>query len=238
MKTALNESVFPYSDELTAVATANAIRSARLTARDLLETAELLFSLKRFQHSAALSTLSIEEAAKISILIMIFLNIGGDKNRLWRNYRSHKAKTSWLNVAIEGRMRATMSHLGRAAAKDVAQMGPTPEELETAKQRAMYSDCLLVSDVFVAHYPGEIDWRTDAWHRLCEAQAMVSALRDYPPDELAVWQKHLGRGRAEESSSTALQQLRNELVIGGFIEENWWETLLQDADQESQQLPE
>jgi len=66
----------PFNGPLTPVSAANAIRSARLNARDLVETAELLFTLKRFPHAMAMSILAIEEAAKVGQLLMIFLEIG------------------------------------------------------------------------------------------------------------------------------------------------------------------
>lgn len=187
----------PFNGPLTAVNAANAIRSARLNARDLVETAELLFTLKRFPHSMAMSILAIEEAAKVGQLLMIFREIGGDTGKLWKSYRNHRAKTSWLNSAIESGVRATFPNIPRETAKQVGAAGPTPEYLETSKQRAIYSDCIEIEGSFVAHCPNVGEWRQEAWERLCEAQAVMEALRDYPPTELKVWQEHVARAIQE-----------------------------------------
>lgn len=90
----------PYGGALTPLQAASAMQAARLNARDLLETAELLYSLKRFAHSAALSTLALEEAGKLPILQGIFLGVGGDQSKLWRAYRRHQAKTRTITARL------------------------------------------------------------------------------------------------------------------------------------------
>jgi AbiV family abortive infection protein len=223
----------PFNGALTPVNAANAIRSARLNARDLVETAELLFTLKRFPHSMAMSILAIEEAAKVGQLLMIFLEIGGDTGKLWKSYRNHRAKTSWLNSAIESRVRATFPTIPREAAKQVGAAGPTPEYLETSKQRAIYSDCIEMEGDFVAHCPNVAEWREEAWERLCEAQAVMGALRDYPPAELKVWREHISRAtQAGKNPVSALPDLHADLMEKGFVQEGWWDTLLMDAEAE------
>jgi AbiV family abortive infection protein len=193
-----------------------------------------MFSLKRFSHSVALSILAIEEAAKVGILLMIFLEIGGDRAKLWKSFRSHRAKTSWLNPVVESRIRAVLPQISREAAKRVGSAGPTPDQLETSKQRALYSDCLEISGGFVSHLPDVVEWRTEAWERLCEAQAVALALRDYPPAELQVWREHIGRASAEgRDLVSTMQGLHKELLEKGFIQEGWWDTLLQDAEFEA-----
>src|ERR1700722_12733555 len=109
----------PYVGALTAVDAANAIRAARLNAIDLLETAELLFTLKRHCHSMVFATLAIEEAAKTSILIMIFLGLSTDQIKLWKAYRNHRAKTNWLNPAIESRVRVAFPEVPAKEAKKI-----------------------------------------------------------------------------------------------------------------------
>jgi len=224
----------PYLGALTPVDAANAIRAARLNALDLLDTAEILHMHKRFAHSVAFSTLAIEEAAKIAILIMIFLGLVEDRSKLWRSYRSHRAKTNWLNPAIESRVRATFPQISREAAKKIGERGPSPDELETSKQRAVYSDCLDASGQFVCHLPNLVEWRNQAWERLCEAQAVTLSLRDYPPKELEVWSKHVAAARVEGKDVRAtLPALQKELLEKGFIKEWWWDILLQDSEEEA-----
>lgn len=228
------EDATPFNGIVTPVDAANAIRSARITARDLLDTAELLFTLKRFQHSAAISILAIEESSKLALLLMIFLGIGGDRTKLWRSYRNHRAKTAWLNPAIESRIRATFPKIPREDAKKLAEAGPGPEQLESSKQRAIYSDCLELSGKFVSHCPSLAEWRSTAWERLCEAQAMVTGMRDYPPEELTIWQEHINRAATQgQSPLSALPALHQELLEKQFVQEGWWKTMLEDAEFEA-----
>jgi AbiV family abortive infection protein len=224
-----------YSGGLTAVDAANAIRAARLNAIELYDTADVLFHLKRFGHSLALSILAIEEAAKISIVMMIFLELG-DRIKLWKAYRSHRAKTSWLNPIIESRVRASFPKLGREAAKEIGKRGPTPEFLEMSKQLTLYSDTLEEAGAFVSHLPSLGDWRKGAWERLCEAQAITLSARDYPPEELDVWLKHFRESKLKGlDPRSILPDLHNDLLQKGFVKEGWWDTLLQDAEFETHQ---
>jgi AbiV family abortive infection protein len=225
-----------YSGDLTPVDAANAIRSARLTALDLTDTAEILFTLKRFQHSAAMSILAIEEASKLSVVLMIFLEMGGDRKKHWKSYRNHRAKTAWLNPVIESRVRATFPQIPREEARKAAEAGPTPNDLESSKQHALYSDCFEVSGKFVAHCPNLAEWRAIAWDRMWEAKAMTSGMRDYQPAELAIWRKHFSRPFADKKEVTAaLSTLHEELLENKFIKDGWWKTLLEDAEVEANQ---
>jgi AbiV family abortive infection protein len=226
----------PYNGGLKPVDAANAIRSARLNTLELLDTAELMFTHKRFSHSVALSILAIEEAAKVGLIKMIFLEIGGDRTKLWKQYRNHRAKTSWLNPAIQSRVHATFPQISREAAKQVGASGPTPDQLEASKQRALYSDCLEVSGDFVSHLPVLAEWRRAAWERLCEAQAIIIALRDYSPEELKIWRDRIARAAAERKDlREALPGLYRDLLEKGFVQEGWWDTLLQDAEFEARE---
>jgi AbiV family abortive infection protein len=223
----------PYAGSLTPVDAANAIRAARINALDLLDTADLLFTMKRYCHAMVFATLAIEEAAKTSVVIMLFLGLGSDRSKLWKAYRNHRAKTSWLNPAIESRVRATFPDIPREAAKKIGALGPTPDDLEASKQRALYSDALEISGKFVCHLPSLVDWRKLAWDRLCEARAMAPALRDYHPHELTIWLKHIERARTNEGEARpVLEELYKELLGKGFVKEGWWDTILKDAEEE------
>lgn len=224
----------PYRGELTPLHAASALQAARLNALDLLDTAEILYQLKRFQHSVALSTLAIEEAGKLPILQMIFLGFGGDRSRLWKSYRSHRAKTSMLNPGIEARVRATFPDVPPAEARKIGDLGPAPHDLETDKQRAIYSDCLEAVDAFVCHLPRNLEWRRAAWDRLCEAQAIVHALRDYTPEELEVWSKHAAEAKARgDGFRSMLEPLHRELLEKRFINEGQWKPILAALEEES-----
>jgi AbiV family abortive infection protein len=206
------------------------MQAARLNAVELVDTADMLFNLKRFAHSIPFSTLAVEEAGKLTILQSIFLG-SGDRAKLWKSYRMHRAKTENLNLGIMSRVRATFPDVSLEEAQAIAQRGPTPDDLEMAKQRAIYSDCLDVSGQLVCHLPRNIDWRQQAWERLCEAKAVVLALRDRSPEELAVWTRHAEAARTSGMSlADVLPTIHKELVEKGFVEERAWDTLLKDVD--------
>ncbi|HKW62653.1 MAG TPA: AbiV family abortive infection protein [Candidatus Acidoferrum sp.] len=221
-----------YEGELTAIDAANAIRAARLNAIDLFDTAEILFTLKRFPHSMAFSTLAIEESSKPTVLLSIFC-AEDDQQRIkgWKSYRSHLAKTADLNKAIESRIRVTFPQIPREEAKRIGEAGPTPKELEYNKQLAVYSDCVTESAGFVCHCPGVSEWRQLAWERLCEAQALVHALRDRPPGELEIIRKHIRQRPPNGDPVLTLKELHRELLERGFVKEGWWDTLLEDMQQ-------
>lgn len=224
----------PYRGRLTPAQAATAMQAARLNALDLLETAEILFDLKRFAHSVVFSILAAEEASKPPLLLSILLGFG-NKEGLWRDYRTHKAKTQFLNPGIQARIRAALPEVPLELAKDIGERGPTPDDLEIQKQRAFYSDCLKASGGVQVHLPRNVDWRQIAWDRLCESRALVSALRDYSPEELKIWLKHAEEAQKNGASfATVLEPLHKELLEKGFVKEGQWTTILADTDQEQE----
>jgi AbiV family abortive infection protein len=222
----------PFTGPLSVVDAANVIRAARLNAIDLLESAEILHSLKRFAHSMALSTLAIEEAAKGSIVFLLVLSEPSDHAKLWKSYRSHRAKSDFLNPGIESRVRAVFPQVSADQAKTIGKSGPSPEHLEYNKQMAIYSDCRGVGGQFVCHLPQLAEWRVLAWERLCEAQALVHGLRDRTPDELRAWLKHMQNRAVGTTFMDALRNVHEELLAKGLIQKGWWDTLLKDAEDE------
>lgn len=219
----------PYEAELTPAQAAAAMQAARMNAMELLDTADILFTLKRFPHSVVFSTLAIEEIGKLPILQTILLGFGGLRSTHWKSYRQHRAKTKPLNIGIQSRVRAVFPEISLDEAKEIAARGPTPNELEADKQQAIYSDCLDVSGTFVCHLPKNVNWRQQAWDRLCEARAIILGLRDRTPEELSVWLKHANAGRAAgKRLADILPDVHKELLDKGFIKEGWWDTLLND----------
>lgn len=190
-----------YAGELSCRQAAAAMEAARLNSIDLLETAEILFDSKRFAHSLLFSILAIEESGKLVILQTILLGLG-NRAKLWRFYRLHRAKTEYLNIAILARVRAAFPKISLEEAKEIAARGPSPDDLELAKQLAVYSDCLSSNDTVVCHLPRKINWEEDAWDRLWEARAIVRAPRDRTPEELEVWVKHVVAARGTSKSSS------------------------------------
>jgi AbiV family abortive infection protein len=218
-----------YSGRLDVLQAASAMQAARLNSVDLLDTADILFTLKRFAHSIAFSILAIEESGKLAILQGILLGLDAP-GKLWRCYRLHRAKTEYLNVGIMARVRATFPEISLEDAQDIAASGPRPDDLETLKQRAVYSDCIDESGCAVSHLPRNIDWRQDAWDRLCEARAIVLAPRDRSPEELDVWLKHVTAARdSGKPLAAVLPDVHKALLEGGFVKEGWWDTLLKDV---------
>lgn len=206
------------------------MQAARLNSVDLLDSADILFTLKRFAHSAAFSILAIEEAGKMAILQSILLRLG-EPQQLWRSYRLHRAKTENLNLGILARVRATFPEIPLDQAQQIAARGPSPDDLEVTKQRAIYSDCIAESGELSCHLPRNADWRQEAWERLCEAKAIVLAPRDRTPEELEVWLRHVSQARAEGHSVAAvLPDIHKELLEKGFVEQGWWDNLLKDKE--------
>jgi len=179
--------------------------------------------------------LAIEEAGKLHILLNMLLKSDSQKFVDWKPYRQHRAKTEMLNSGIRARVRAVFPDISLDQAKEIAANGPTPNELETAKQRSIYSDCLTVSGRFVCHLPSNVDWAQQAWERLCEAQAIVSGLRDRTPEELEIWLKHatharsLGKGLAD-----VIPDIGRELSEKGLVKKGSWDTLLKDIEAENE----
>ena len=216
-----------YFGKLTANQVASAMQAARLNALDLMDTASTLHDLKRFAHSVFFSTLAIEEAGKLPMILSIFLGFDQDLSNLWRAYSQHRAKTLGLNISVEARVRVNFPEIPELAAKEIGRAGPSPDELEFAKQMAVYSDCLEEAGEMVCHLPRNSDWRQNAWERLCEAQAIIHALRDYPPEELEIWLKHAKQVQAKgESYQSMLKPLHDELLEKGMLKQGQWKFLL------------
>jgi AbiV family abortive infection protein len=217
----------PYSGELTATQAASAMQAARMNALDLMDTAAILHDLKRFAHSVFFSTLAIEEAGKLPVILSIFLGFDEARSNLWRAYRQHRAKTLGMNISVEARVRVNFPEIPELAVKEIGRTGPTPDALEFAKQMAVYSDCLEEARDMVCHLPRNSDWRNDAWERLCEAQAIVHGLRDYPPEELEIWLKHAKQVQTKgEGYECMLKPLHDELLEKGILKEGQWKFLL------------
>jgi AbiV family abortive infection protein len=217
----------PYSEELTAIQAASAMQAARMNALDLMDTASILHDLKRFAHSVFFSTLAIEEAGKLPVILSIFLGFSEERAKLWHAYRQHRAKTLGLNVSIEARVRVNFPQIPELAVKEIGRAVPTPDDLEFTKQMAVYSDCIEEAGEMVCHLPRNSDWRNNAWERLCEAQAIVHALRDYPPEELEIWLKHAKQVQIRgEGYQSMLKPLHDELLEKGILKEGQWKFLL------------
>jgi AbiV family abortive infection protein len=221
------EKLKSYSGELTAIQAASAMQAARMNALDLMDTAAILHDLKRFAHSVFFSTLAIEEAGKLPVILSIFLGFDEVRSNLWRAYRQHRAKTLSSNISVEARVRVNFPEIPELAVKEIGTAGPTPDELEFAKQMAVYSDCLEEAGDMVCHLPRNSDWRNNAWERLCEAKAIIHGLRDYPPEELEIWLKHAKQAQTKgEGYECMLKPLHDELLENGILKEGQWKFLL------------
>jgi AbiV family abortive infection protein len=217
--------------KLTATETASAMQAARLNALDLLDTAEILFQLKRFGHALVFATLAIEEAGKVPILFTLFLETAGAVEDHWRAYRSHRAKTAGLNLAIEARIRAEFPEIPHSEAEALGDAGPSSDDLEFSKQTAIYSDCFVSSQGVICHLPRNVDRRNEAAVRLAEARTLVFGLRDRTPEELEVWLTHTNAAKAEgRDFRSIIKSVHADLLSAGFIREEWWKSLLEDLD--------
>jgi AbiV family abortive infection protein len=90
----------PKVEILTEVEFRKAMNAAVLTARELRNDAEFLFSNGRYARAAALAVLALEEVGKIKILPRIF-NTSDTRSRkiAWKEYRDHQAKSAEMITA-------------------------------------------------------------------------------------------------------------------------------------------
>jgi AbiV family abortive infection protein len=216
----------PYSDPLTPEDAAAAIQAARLNALDLLASAKLLHEQGRFHHSTALCVLALEEAGKPHIVMSILTGLAGPGQScetLWRAYRRHTAKTGLFNFAIEMRAGVHFPDLGDETLAAVKANGPSPEDLDAAKQLGLYSDCFKIPEGVAVHLPRNVDCRERSEALLGEAAVVVNYLRDYPPDELEVWARHAAAAREKGLPfREAMKAMYQELVEKRFITAEQW----------------
>lgn len=217
----------PYRGRLTPVQAAAGIQAARLNAMDLLETSRLLYEKGRYGHSLVFSILSVEETAKVTILKNVFLGITSEDEG-WRAYRQHTKKASQLNFAIKCRISATFPEMAPEKVREIGNRGPSAEEMDALKQLCLYSDCLCSADAApVFHLPRNVDQKTAATSALADAEALVPYLRDYPPEELVVWLKHVREGRKKgQTFVQIIKPLYEELLEKGMITERQWAPIL------------
>jgi hypothetical protein len=101
--------------------------------------------------------------------------------------------------------------------------GPSPEGLDATKQLVLYSDCFVSPDGVAVHLPRNLDWKEECEHRLAEAVALVSYLRDYPPEEVEVRAKYGAIVREQgRSFAEVMKPLYQELVEKGFVTAQQW----------------
>lgn len=216
----------PYRGELRAFDAASGIQAARLNARALLESSQLLLNERRYAHAIALAVLADEEAAKGMLIMGIFLGVRQPADA-WKDYRSHTAKTAHYNFAIESRAHAEFGPLSDDLATAAREGGPTPEIMDATKQLSLYSDCFADGEQVAWHLPA--NWATEefAVQVVNETIALVTGLRDYPPDELEVWRQHWDAGRTAGSRpESVVRRLHDELLARGMIKQGQWDPVL------------
>lgn len=230
----------PYSGTLTPGDAAAAIQAARLNALDLLASAKLLHEQGRFPHSTALCVLALEEAGKAKIVMSILTGVAGPGQScesLWRAYRRHTAKTELFNFTVEMRAGVHFPELEEDTLTAVKAAGPTPEDLDAAKQLGLYSDCFKTPEGVAIHLPRNLDCRERSEVLLGEAAVVVGYMRDYPPAELEVWARHAAVARANSMSfRDAMKPMYIELREKGFITSEQWAPIwkyLEDAEHSS-----
>jgi AbiV family abortive infection protein len=127
-----------YYGPLTAAQAAAGMQAAICNARDLLGDAELLLQDKRWQRSAALAILSIEEIGKVEILRGALL--ARDERELreaWIQYRSHtKKNVLWIFPQMVAKGARKLEHF-RPIYEPSADHAKI---LDSIKQLAFYSD--------------------------------------------------------------------------------------------------
>jgi AbiV family abortive infection protein len=188
-------------------------------------------SSKKFATSHALSVISIEESAKALIINAIYLELDEPRN-LWKAFRDHKAKSNFLNPSIKWMARAQFPGLDDESLRKVAK-GPSPDFLERMKHLGLYIDCIQTDKEVVWHKPqNNEDWERVAEERLYEAMSMAYKLRDYSPEELEIWYKHLRKynKKSKKELKESYKALEKELIEKKFIKKGWWVPILEHID--------
>lgn len=222
----------PYRGQMKAVDTATAIQAARLNAKDLLQTAKMLFKKKQYNHSLAFSILAIEEAGKSQILIALFLGIDGPLEKHWSAYRHHTSKTVFFNFAIQARAQTVFPNIDQRDVDNIGTAGPSPEEMDAVKQLCFYSDCFASLEGPSVHLPKNVDRREQAECCLTEASVLINYLRDYPPEELEIWDKHVSLAKKKGLGlNEVLKPLQDELLQKGFIKDGQWAPILEACNE-------
>jgi AbiV family abortive infection protein len=129
-----------YRGPLTTEQAAAGIALARKNAQRLIHDAELLLKAERHASASAIAILAIEELGKVQIIKMIALfTDGADLKRLWREYRSHRAKNvQWIIPKLVSEGARTMLQMRPAANIEADHT----DMLDAIKQISIYTDCL------------------------------------------------------------------------------------------------
>lgn len=212
-----------YSGPLSPLDAATVIQAARLNAIDLLETAKLLQDKGRYCHSIAFSVLALEEAGKAQLVLSLLIGDASNSKELWKAYRRHTEKSALFNFAIEMRAAVHFPKLSSEELKKIKEAGPTPEDLDAAKQLAVYSDCFSSPEGPAVHLPRNLDCKERCEQLVTEATVLVSYLRDYPPEELEVWAKYGSLAREQgRSLAEIIEPLHKELIEKGLLSSDQW----------------
>jgi AbiV family abortive infection protein len=128
-----------YRGPLTAEQAAEGIALARKNAQRLIDDADLLLQAGRLASASALAILAIEELGKVQIIKMIALfTEEADLKRVWKEYRSHRAKNvHWIIPKLAAEGARTMIQMRPAADIEADHTAM----LDTIKQISFYTDC-------------------------------------------------------------------------------------------------
>lgn len=128
-----------YRGPLTPEQAYTGISLARKNAQRLIDDADLLLKAERYASASALAILAIEELGKVQIIKMIALFTDeADLKRVWKEYRSHRAKNvHWIIPTLAAEGARTMMQMRPAT--DIE--GDHTSMLDTIKQLSFYTDC-------------------------------------------------------------------------------------------------
>jgi AbiV family abortive infection protein len=189
-----------YRGSLTPESAAAGINLARKNAKRLVSDAQLLLEAGRAPTAAALASLAIEEAGKISIIREILIARSDDELRDgWRRYRDHRAKNGmWIFPELAAQGARRLHEFGLAVDREAEHTAL----LNSLKQLGLYSDCCGNKGNWAD--PAAVVEIQLAEDLVKVAVLLASVGNDVTVREMELWAEHMGPSYRMPEMSHAL----------------------------------
>jgi len=202
--------------KLTHQQIAEGINTAAANASRLAADSELMFNLGRYPTSLALAILSIEESGKPAILRQLSVAVTDQHVKCaWGNFIKHQKKS--IMISFEPMFKA-----GARNINDFIPMGlpvnTAPNELDTLKQKALYSD--YIDNMW--HLPEHAIDRDLAQKYLREAFKLLPKNRHVTEKEIELYVTHLKQEKNIdnlEESKKSIIEFYEDMKYHGLLDE-------------------